>query len=166
MLTAKCPSSVNVVSSVTGAPLLHTAACAQMNAACFFLVDSDADVNALNRQGQSALHLACQSAMPALTAKLLAAGANADVQTPRPPLQPHSPWSPPVRTPVKVSKQEAQDKNPFGDDGDDNDDEDEVDRAKEMSNKPNEPIGLQSALHFAVAQGNEENVLAFVEHAE
>lgn len=171
LLTTKCPSCVNAVSSVDGQPLLLATALAGMETACSFLVISGADVNALNRHGQSALHVACQMGLADLTRELLDGGANADLQTPPPPyhaqpglpsvqITPTNTTNPPFRSPTR---------NPFDDDSED---DSEVTEWPETQSKTTvfnfmeRPLGLQSALHFAVTSGFDANVSAFVDHAE
>ena len=84
-LAAKCPASVSAVNGVTGDPLLYQAASrADMEDAADFLVSSGADVNALNRAGESALHAAARSGAARLVARLLKAGSNPSLQTPPP----------------------------------------------------------------------------------
>ncbi|KZS21164.1 Rabankyrin-5 [Daphnia magna] len=143
-LVTKCPSCVNAVSSVTGDPLLHMAAFAKLEQATFFLVNRKADVNALNRQGESPLHIASRSGMSNLVKKLLESGSDPNLQTPPPSL------SMPVQ--AKVADESY---NPFEDD--------EVDQSHE---EESENIGLHSSIHLAVHGGFEDVITAFVEHTE
>ena len=113
----------------------------------FFLVNHKADVNALNRQGESPLHIASRSGMSALVRELLDNGSDPNLQTPPPSL------SSPVR--VKVAKAADESYNPFEDD--------EVDQVQE---EEIQDIGLYSSIHLAVHGGFEDVITAFVEHTE
>jgi ankyrin repeat protein len=146
-LVAKCPSSVDAISSVSGEPLLHMIASSRLEEAAFFLIIHRADVNALNRNGESTLHVASRSGLTALTIKLLQNGADSNLQTP--PL-------PSSRT-TMVSKSNNDSSNPF---------DDEDDGEEEVPSLPATAAGLQTALHMAVLGGYEEVILAFVEHSE
>ncbi len=107
-----------------------------------------ADVNALNRQGESPLHIASRSGMSALVRELLDNGSDPNLQTPPPSL------SSPVQ--VKVAKVADESYNPFEDD--------EVDQAQEEEEI--QDIGLHSSIHLAVHGGFEDVITAFVEHTE
>jgi len=145
-LAIKCPSSVDSISSVSGEPLLHMITSSRLEEAAFFLVTNGADVNALNRNGESTLHVASRSGLSGLTKKLLHNGADPNLQTPPPPS---------ISTTV-VSKSNNS-SNPFGDEDD----------GEELSSLPEyATVGLQTALHMAVLGGYEEVILAFVEHSE
>ncbi len=104
-----------------------------------------ADVNALNRQGESPLHIASRSGMSAVVRKLLDNGSDPNLQTPPPS---HS-------SPIHSAKVADESSNPFG--GDDESDEIQ----EEIPD-----IGLHSSIHLAVHGGFEDVVMAFVEHAE
>ena len=107
-----------------------------------------ADVNALNRQGESPLHIASRSGMSALVRELLDNGSDPNLQTPPPSL------SSPVQG--KVAKVADESYNPFEDD--------EVDQAQEEEEI--QDIGLHSSIHLAVHGGFEDVITAFVEHTE
>lgn len=117
----------------------------------FFLVNHKADVNALNRQGESPLHIASRSGMSAVVRKLLDNGSDPNLQTPPPTI------SSPVQVKVKVAKVADESYNPFEDD--------EVDQAQEKEEDIQE-IGLHSSIHLAVHGGFEDVITAFVEHTE
>ena len=121
-------------------------ASSRLEEAAFFLVTNGADVNALNRNGESTLHVASRSGLSGLTKKLLHNGADPNLQTPPPPS---------ISTTV-VSRSNNDSSNPFGDEDD----------GEEVSSLPAATVGLQTALHMAVLGGYEEVILAFVEHAE
>jgi ankyrin repeat protein len=161
MLAAKCPSAVNTISSVDGSPLLHAAAANKLDGACFFLVSRGADVDSLNRDGESPLHIACQSGMASLTSKLLEKGADPDVRTPPPPFRS---VPSPVKPPPRVARTPVVKSNPF----DDDEEEEEEETAVEVPVTPveHQVVGMQTALHFAINGGFEDNVLALVEYAE
>lgn len=108
------------------------------------MVNRKADVNALNRQGESPLHIASRSGMSALVKKLLESGSDPNLQTPPPSL------SSPVQ--AKVADESY---NPFEDD--------EVDQTQE---EQIQHIGLHSSMHLAVHGGFEDVISAFVEHTE
>lgn len=116
----------------------------------FFLVNHKADVNALNRQGESPLHIASRSGMSAVVRKLLDNGSDPNLQTPPPTI------SSPVQVKVKVAKVADESYNPFEDD--------EVDQAQEEEDI--QEIGLHSSIHLAVHGGFEDVITAFVEHTE
>lgn len=109
-----------------------------------------ADVNALNRQGESPLHIASRSGMSAVVRKLLDSGSDPNLQTPPPT------FSSPVQAKVaEVAKVADESYNPFEDD--------EVDQTQE---EEIQEIGLHSSIHLAVHGGFEDVITAFVEHTE
>lgn len=128
-------------------------------------MERKANVNALNRDGESALHIASRSGMSSVVTKLLDNGSDPNLQTPPPPLQPTSSSTSSFSIAKKVGKSNGNgdDKNPFGDDS-------ETDDSTELTeNKTNgvaEAAGLCSSIHLAVRGGHEDVILAFVQHAE
>lgn len=107
----------------------------------FFLVNHKADVNALNRQGESPLHIASRSGMSAVVRKLLDNGSDPNLQTP-----------PPSSHSIQSAQIADESGNPFGD---------EEEEEEEIAD-----VGLHSSMHLAVYGGFEDVVTAFVEHAE
>lgn len=116
-------------------------------------------MNGLNRQGESALHIASRTGMAVLVSRLLEAGCNPGLQTPPPPLSSQS-LSPGRKKKNGTANHTRDDSNPFADDDDDEGVEEESDQQK------SEVIGLQSPLHLAVLGGHDDVVKAFVQHAE
>ena len=145
MIVLRCPSCVDSVSSVTGLPLLHMAAVERMEKACMFLLSNGVDVNAMNRRGETALHVACQSGMANLVRQLLDAGADANVLTPPEALQ--------------DSGCGLDTSNPFGDD------DEEEEGAESQQSGADQEASSQSALHFAISRGLDDVVAAFVDYA-
>ena len=130
-------------------------------------MERKANVNALNRDGESALHIASRSGMSSVVTKLLDNGSDPNLQTPPPPLQPTSSSSSSssfsITKKVEKSNGNGDDKNPFGDDSES---EDSTELTENKTNGAPEAAGLCSSIHLAVRGGHEDVILAFVQHAE
>lgn len=86
-------ASPNSIYSNTGNSLLQHAIEVGNEKAALFLVSIGADLNHVNKLGESALHLSCAKAMSTVTTEMLKKGANPNLQTFQPPSASSSPKS-------------------------------------------------------------------------
>ncbi|XP_019750696.1 rabankyrin-5 [Hippocampus comes] len=77
-------SNADAPDASTGNCLMQRAACAANEAAALFLASHGAQVNHVNKWGESPLHTACRFGLASLTAELLQQGANPNLQTLKP----------------------------------------------------------------------------------